>query len=76
MEELENLDENPVIYKNVGELFIKSDKKEVKMGLSEKKETYELRLKTIERQEERLQKRSQQLQQQVRQAFDAQQFSA
>jgi prefoldin beta subunit len=76
LEELENLEEEPVIYKTVGEILIRSKKNEVKTDLSEKKETYELRLKTIERQEERIQRRAQQLQQQVRQALSAQHIPA
>jgi prefoldin beta subunit len=71
LDELEKLDENSVIYKNVGELMIKTDKELVKEDLSEKKETYDLRLKTLERQEERVQKKYQQLQQQLREALGA-----
>ena len=71
LEELEKLDENPVLYKNVGELMIKANKDTVKEELSEKKETYALRLKTLERQDERVQKRYQQLQQQLREAIGA-----
>jgi len=71
LDELEKLDENSVIYKNVGELMIKADKELVKEDLSEKKETYDLRLKTLERQEERVQKKYQQLQQQLREALGA-----
>lgn len=69
LEELEKVGEEYVIYKSVGELMIKSKREEVKEELAEKKETYELRIKTLERQEERLQKRQQQLQEQVRQAL-------
>ncbi len=71
LEELEKLDENSVIYKTVGELMIKADKELVKEDLSERKETYDLRLKTLERQEERAQKKYQQLQQQLREALGA-----
>ncbi|MDY6959758.1 MAG: prefoldin subunit beta, partial [Halobacteriota archaeon] len=53
LEEIEKLEESSVMYRNIGELFIKSDKQEVSTDLSEKKETFELRLKTLERQEER-----------------------
>ncbi|MHC1610655.1 MAG: prefoldin subunit beta [Candidatus Methanospirareceae archaeon] len=67
--ELEKLDEDALIYKNVGGLMIKASKDEVKEDLSEKKETYGLRQKTLERQEERSQKRYQQLQQQLQQAL-------
>lgn len=69
LEELEKLDENPVIYRGVGELMIKVGKGDVTEDLSEKKETYDLRLKTLERQEERVQKKYQQLQQQLREAL-------
>ncbi|MBA7523759.1 hypothetical protein ES705_15893 [subsurface metagenome] len=69
LEELEKLDKNSVIYRGVGELMIKADKEEVTTDLSEKKETYDLRLKTLERQEERVQKKYQQLQQQLREAL-------
>ncbi len=71
LEELEKVDENSLIYKNVGELLIKASKETVNEDLAEKKETYDLRLKTLERQEERVQKRYQQLQEQLREALSA-----
>ncbi len=71
LKELENLDDNSVIYRTVGELMIKVAKVDVKKDLSEKKETYDLRLKTLERQEERVLKKYQQLQQQLQQALGA-----
>ncbi len=69
--ELEKLDKNPVIYRAVGELMIKANKEDVKEDLSEKRETYDLRRKTLERQEERVQKKYQQLQQQLQEALGA-----
>ncbi|MCD6456370.1 MAG: prefoldin subunit beta [Methanophagales archaeon] len=69
LEELEKLDEQSVIYRAVGELLIKSEREAVKADLSEKKETYDLRSKTLERQEERVQKKYQQLQQQLQEAL-------
>jgi prefoldin beta subunit len=69
LEELEKVDDDAQIYKNVGELMIKAGKDAVKVELSEKKETYGLRQKTLERQEERGQKRYQQLQQQLQEAL-------
>jgi len=69
LEELEKVDKNALIYKNVGELMIKASKDEVKEDLAEKKETYGLRQKTLERQDERGQKRYQQLQQQLQEAL-------
>ncbi|RZN43531.1 MAG: prefoldin subunit beta [Methanophagales archaeon ANME-1-THS] len=71
LEELAKVDENTVIYKNVGELMIKAGKETVKEELTERRETYDLRLKTLERQEERAQKRYQQLQEQLREALGA-----
>lgn len=71
LEELEKVDENSLIYKNVGELMIKASRETVKGELTERKETYDLRLKTLERQEERVQKRYQQLQEQLREALGA-----
>jgi len=69
LEELEKVDKNALIYKNVGELMIKPSKDEGTEDLAEKKETYGLRQKTLERQEERGQKRYQQLQQQLQEAL-------
>ena len=69
LEELDKVDENALVYKNVGELMIKASKKEVTEDLAEKKETFGLRQKTLERQDERGQKRYQQLQQQLQEAL-------
>ena len=71
LEELEKLDNDSEIYKNVGELMIKASKEAVNEDLSEKKETFALRQKTLERQEERVQQRYQQLQQQLRESLGA-----
>lgn len=69
LEELKKLEEDAVIYKNVGQLLIKSERDVVSNELAEKKETLELRARTLERQEERIQKRFQQLQEQLRSAI-------
>jgi len=53
LSELEKLDEDAVVYKNVGTILIKSQKDKVKEELVDKKDTLEMRLKTIQRQEER-----------------------
>ena len=71
LEELDKVDDDALIYKNVGELMIKAGKGAVKEELAEKKATYGLRQKTLERQEERGQKRYQQLQQQLKEALGA-----
>ena len=71
LEELGKVDEDALIYKNVGELMIKENKDAVMEDLAEKKETYGLRQKTLERQEERGQQRYQQLQQQLQESLGA-----
>jgi len=71
LEELGKVDEDALIYKNVGELMIKESKDAVMEDLAEKKETYGLRQKTLERQEERGQQRYQQLQQQLQESLGA-----
>jgi prefoldin beta subunit len=69
LEELGKVDDDALVYKNVGDLMIKASKGEVKEEMAEKKETFGLRQKTLERQEERGQKRYQQLQQQLQEAL-------
>ncbi len=71
LKELDKLDEDSIVYRTVGELMIKEDRVKVREDLSEKKETYDLRLKTLERQEERVQKKYQQLMEQLREALGA-----
>ncbi|HIE30838.1 MAG TPA: prefoldin subunit beta [Methanosarcinales archaeon] len=69
LDELDKLDDDAVIYRNVGQLLIRSDRDTVKEDLAEKKETMKLRVSTLERQEERIGKRFQQLQEQLRNAI-------
>lgn len=54
LQECTNLPDEAVIYKSVGVLLFKSEKAKVVAELNEKKEELELRIKTIERQEQRL----------------------
>ena len=56
IEELEKLAEGAKVYKSLGSILINADKNTLKEELVEKKETFEMRLKTIERQEERTKK--------------------
>ena len=69
LEELSKLEDDAVIYKNVGQLLIKSERDSVATELAEKKDTMELRVRTLEKQGERIQKRFQQLQEQLRSAI-------
>ena len=55
IEELENLGDDAVVYKNVGNLSLKvKDIDALKKELIEKKETLEVRIKSLERQEEHI----------------------
>lgn len=69
LEELEKLEPEAIIYRAIGDLLIKSDRDKTKESLKEKKDTLDLRLQTLARQEERVQKRFQQLQEQLKQAI-------
>ncbi len=69
LEELEKLEPDAVIYRAIGDLLIKSERDKTKESLKEKKDTLDLRLQTLARQEERVQKRFQQLQEQLKQAI-------
>ncbi|MET1123940.1 MAG: prefoldin subunit beta [Archaeoglobaceae archaeon] len=56
IEELEKSDAE-YVYKAVGSVLVKASKEEVLKELKEKKETYEIRIKTLQRQEEKLRER-------------------
>ncbi len=67
--ELDKLDDAAVVFKTVGTILVKSNREDVKTELREKKETYGVRLKSLERQEERVQTRFKQLQDQLKKAL-------
>lgn len=67
-EELEKLDTDAVVYRTIGDLFVKSERDKTLEYLKEKKDTLDLRLQTLTRQEERIEKRFKQLQEQLQQA--------
>jgi len=69
LEELEKLDDDAVVYRAIGDLMIKTERNKTKESLKEKKDTLDLRMQTLARQEERAQKRFQQLQEQLKQAI-------
>ena len=63
LEEIGGISDDTPIYKNVGSLMVKAeDKKDVEKDLNEQKETLEVRVKTLERQESQLKVRYQSLQ--------------
>jgi prefoldin beta subunit len=68
LEELGKTTNNDV-YKIVGPILIKSNKKELEKELSEKKETIELRLKSLKKQEERLREKLKESQEKFEKIF-------
>jgi len=60
------------VYKAVGPILIKSTKKELEKELSEKKETLELRLKSLQKQEERLKEKLKETQEKFEEFLKAQ----
>ncbi|MCQ5376496.1 MAG: prefoldin subunit beta [Candidatus Methanomethylicia archaeon] len=54
LNESKNLADDAVIYKSVGALLFKSEKSKIVGELTERKEELDLRVKTIEKQEQRL----------------------
>jgi prefoldin beta subunit len=72
MEELNKAPEDAVIYRSIGSLLIKADSREtVLKEIEEDKETMEIRVKTLERQEKSLKDRYQVLQDQLNKALSA-----
>ncbi|AKB43273.1 MULTISPECIES: prefoldin subunit beta [Methanosarcina] len=71
LDELDRLTDDAVVYRNVGELVIKTSKEESITKLKDREETLSLRLQSISRQEERLTSRFKQLQEQIQQALGA-----
>jgi prefoldin beta subunit len=69
LDELEKLTDDAVVYRNVGELVIKTSKEESISKLKDREETLSLRLQSISRQEERLTSRFKQLQDQIQKAL-------
>ncbi|HUY01071.1 MAG TPA: prefoldin subunit beta [Candidatus Deferrimicrobium sp.] len=51
--ELDQLDQNAVVYKTIGAILVKSNKDKLKEELNDRKETLDMRIQTIKRQEER-----------------------
>ncbi|MBN1323844.1 MAG: prefoldin subunit beta [Methanotrichaceae archaeon] len=69
LKELETAADDQIIYKSVGDILIKAEKAKVLEDLTEKKDVMDLRLKTMAKQEERIQSRFTQLQDQLKQAL-------
>jgi len=72
LEELKALPEDVVVYRPIGGLLVRAkDRKEVEDLLTEDKETTEVRLKAVERQENHLKERYTSMQQELSQALQA-----
>jgi len=70
LEELKTLPEDAVVYRPIGGLLVRAkNRKEVEDLLTEEKETAEVRLKAVERQENHLKERYTSMQQELTQAL-------
>ncbi|HIH72878.1 MAG: Prefoldin subunit beta [Thermococcales archaeon 44_46] len=65
LEEIEKVEEDTPIYKTVGTLIIRATKAKALEELKEKVETLEVRLKALERQEQKLNEKIKELTQQI-----------
>ena len=61
----DELDKSDTSYKIIGNIMVKSDKKELKDQLEQKKNIIELRIKSIEKQEEKIREKMKKLQSEV-----------
>ncbi len=69
LEEVQKLGEDAEVYKSVGNLLIKSEKGSVEAELKDRKETLELRINTLKRQEEKVTSRLKELQAKIQDAI-------
>lgn len=53
------------VYRIVGQILVNSDKKEVEKDLNSKKEIFSLKIKNIDKQEERLREKAKEIQKEV-----------
>lgn len=73
LEELGKLEEGATVYKSVGSILIKAGRDDVKKELTERKETLDLRVKTIERQEGRVIERLKEMRDKLQEALKTRQ---
>ena len=62
---LDELKDSKESYKIVGNIMVKSDSEDLKKDLTSKKEVVELRIKTLEKQEEKMREKSKKMQSEV-----------
>lgn len=70
VEEISDAPADAAVYMTVGTIVIEKPREQVLTKLQEKTETFEVRIKSIERQEKVLQEKFEKLQAQVRQALE------
>jgi len=74
LEELDKLQEGAPVYKSVGTILVKSEREELKKSLNEQKETLDLRIKTLGRQEERVVQRLREMREKLEVALKGKQL--
>lgn len=62
LEELQNASDDVPMYKAAGQVLVKAEREKLVSETEEKKETYGLRVKTLERQENKLREKMEELQ--------------
>jgi len=65
LDEISSAPDDVVLYKSLGHVLLRSSKEQLVKELNEKKEVLELRVKTLERQEDYLQKQIEELRKKV-----------
>ena len=65
LEELEKMNKDAVIYKSVGSLLLKTDKRSISNELKERKELVDTRITVLTKQEERSRKKVEELQKKI-----------
>ncbi len=69
LEVVKDLGKDAELYRSTGMILIKSTKEKTEEELAEKKETLELRIKTLKKQEDRLQGKLKDIQEELRKAL-------
>lgn len=65
LSELQKVDDATPIYKTVGSILVRESKDKILKELTEKTDSYDIRIKTLSRQEERLRERFAELQKRI-----------
>ena len=73
LEEMDKLEPSATVYKSVGGILIKAGRDELKKELTERKETLDLRVKTVERQESRVIERLREMRDKLQEALKSRQ---